>query len=357
VSHQSSRSALVITFDRFPASILGCYGNEWIETPHLDRLAAGGIVGESCWAAAVGPTTAERAFAFGSGGFQPPRDIRTRLIYEADSQIDFTAAGFDQITQVSGELGTDAKPDRIPFAAIVRQAKTDWQAGSPLLWLQARGLSIPAEPPAGFADLYQDEFEDRSLNFAELSAAEQAGHPLVTAGMVSLLDHWLGELLTNLPVEQPTLIVVTAAQGAIWQPLPNSFGELDTLRSQAAHVPWLMQFRGCEPNAAHQGQRLTGIMSTRDLGPLLSAWFAGEEEVTNYRAALSTGSAMTLSATGPVRITTERWSAIFPGTGAALTSAPAVLFARPEDAWEVNNQAIVMFDVLDELRQQLNAPS
>ena len=43
-------NALVVTFDQLPASILGCYGNEWIETPHCDRLAASGLVSDHCWA-------------------------------------------------------------------------------------------------------------------------------------------------------------------------------------------------------------------------------------------------------------------------------------------------------------------
>ena len=56
-----SRRALVVTFDQLPAAILGCYGNEWIETPHLDRLAAAGITADQCWATRLGRQTAEQA--------------------------------------------------------------------------------------------------------------------------------------------------------------------------------------------------------------------------------------------------------------------------------------------------------
>ena len=38
------RRAIVISFDRLPLGYLGCYGNDWIETPHLDRLATQSVL-------------------------------------------------------------------------------------------------------------------------------------------------------------------------------------------------------------------------------------------------------------------------------------------------------------------------
>src|SRR5262249_41668549 len=36
--------ALIIELPGLHLGYLGCYGNEWIETPHLDRFAAEGVV-------------------------------------------------------------------------------------------------------------------------------------------------------------------------------------------------------------------------------------------------------------------------------------------------------------------------
>ena len=44
--------AIVLKFDHWPLSYLGCYGNTWIETPNLDRLAAQLLA--ACDAAATG---------------------------------------------------------------------------------------------------------------------------------------------------------------------------------------------------------------------------------------------------------------------------------------------------------------
>ena len=35
--------AVIVSFDSLATNSIGCYGNEWIETPHLDRLAANTI--------------------------------------------------------------------------------------------------------------------------------------------------------------------------------------------------------------------------------------------------------------------------------------------------------------------------
>jgi hypothetical protein len=331
------RRALVVTFDQFPASILGCYGNEWIETPHLDRLAAMGIVADACYAAVVSdhqPAAQARAFPTSSlacaAGW---------LIRDTASELDF-AAKFDQTIDIDGERGPNAKPERIPFAEMVCRAKTIWTEDRPqLLWLHARGLPVPAEPPAGFAELYQDEFEDRGANFAALPETEKAVHPLVTAGLASLLDHWLGDLCSMVSSEPDTLIVVTAAQGAVWQPLPNSFGELDELRSQAVHVPWIVSHAGVAAG------RIAAPMSTTHLGPLLAAWFEGAEKLLPP----SSEPVITRGSQQRIRIATGEWAAIFPNDADSEIAKP-LLFAKPEDYWEVNNLAEVSPGVVDELR-------
>ena len=47
--------AIVLICDRLPLGLLGCYGNEWIETPNLDRFAADGFVFDNCFPHRPGP--------------------------------------------------------------------------------------------------------------------------------------------------------------------------------------------------------------------------------------------------------------------------------------------------------------
>lgn len=355
-SAERPRRAVVVTFDRLPATILGCYGNEWIETPHLDRLAAAGIAADHCFAAAVGPQTAESAFAATSAlAHLQERTLSTVMIQETGEQIDFSATHFHTVQSLSGECDSAVKPDQIPLANLVRAAKNAWQLANgsktdSLLWLHARGLIIPAQPPAGFAELYQDEFEDRGVKFDELSETDRQSHPSVAAGMMSLFDHWLGELFQAIHASEsaaePTLIIVTAAQGAPWQPHPDSLGPLDELRSQSVQPPLILHALRDDRLANLAGLRSNALLSTADVGPLLEWWFSGNRECDPLArcADQHQDRVITRSAHGWTRVSTTEWGAILPAT-ADESSKPA-LFHKPEDHWEVNNVAGMFPDVI-----------
>lgn len=351
------RCALVITLDRFPASILGCYGNEWIETPHVDRFAARGQVADNCWTPRIGPATADDVFS-AANCVTPVKSesVRTLLFQEADAQVDFSSLKFSHRETVRGELGPTAKPDRIPLAALARRVQTAWAAErsagrSCLMWIHGAGLSIPAFPPAGFADLYQDEFEDREVKFDTMSEEERFHHPSTTAGMASLLDHWIGQAVAATQGDTattPTLIVFTAAQGIGWHPLPNSFGPLDELRSQAAHVPWIVHAVREDRESPCAGLRTDRLCSPRQLGPLLDGWFRSADVAVEASDKITT-----TSPSGAMRITALDWAAIFPRcampTALSGHGTRPLLFSKPEDFWEVNNLAEVAPEIVEGL--------
>ena len=54
---------IVIVSDTFRRDHLGCYGNEWISTPHLDRFAEKAIVFDRAYAASF-PTVPNRRDVF-----------------------------------------------------------------------------------------------------------------------------------------------------------------------------------------------------------------------------------------------------------------------------------------------------
>jgi arylsulfatase A-like enzyme len=58
-------NVVVVCADTFRADYLGCYGNPWIQTPHLDRLAAEGVLFEECYAEALPTIPARKAYLTG----------------------------------------------------------------------------------------------------------------------------------------------------------------------------------------------------------------------------------------------------------------------------------------------------
>lgn len=61
-----SHNLIVITSDTFRADYLGCYGNDWIRTPYLDRLARQGAVFTNCYGDGLPTIPARRVFFTGN---------------------------------------------------------------------------------------------------------------------------------------------------------------------------------------------------------------------------------------------------------------------------------------------------
>lgn len=74
---------IVMIADTFRADYLGCYGNDWIKTPNLDRLAAEGTIYTNCYADGLPTIPARRVYFTGKSiipmenGWRPlyPNDV------------------------------------------------------------------------------------------------------------------------------------------------------------------------------------------------------------------------------------------------------------------------------------------
>src|SRR5262245_60985566 len=119
-----ARRAVVVTFDRLHSGFLGCYGNDWIETPNLDRLATEAVVFDQHFCENLDPAAVNHAWWTGAIQFpldefhqrQSPslidvlhsRGVRTSLIVESDGKNDTTIAPpFGELLTVVGYDGFD----------------------------------------------------------------------------------------------------------------------------------------------------------------------------------------------------------------------------------------------------------
>ena len=69
------KNAIVLMFDSLGANYVHCYGNEWIETPNMDRLAREGVLFENCYIEGLPTVPCRRAmhtgrFTLPSGGWR-----------------------------------------------------------------------------------------------------------------------------------------------------------------------------------------------------------------------------------------------------------------------------------------------
>ncbi len=59
------KNAIVVMFDSLQFNYLGCYGNSWIKTPNMDRLAREGVLFENCYTEGLPTVPCRRAMHTG----------------------------------------------------------------------------------------------------------------------------------------------------------------------------------------------------------------------------------------------------------------------------------------------------
>ncbi|MDA0806423.1 MAG: hypothetical protein O3B68_00370 [Planctomycetota bacterium] len=190
--------AVVLTFDRLPTHLLGCYGNEWTETPGFDRLASLGSVFDQHFAEVPGAVSANHPWWTGrfeyfrdsaseklsdDGGSDRSRSsgqswlqrlsaqgVKCRLL--AENTEGLPTELFYSSEAVGGVTGLNAAHDDVPIARLVQRgieilegdgsetAGVDEDSPTELLWLHSQGVPSPWLPPRLFAELYLDELEE-----------------------------------------------------------------------------------------------------------------------------------------------------------------------------------------------------
>lgn len=193
---------IVVTMDRLPARLLACYGNEWVETPCFDQLAARSTVFEQHFAELPGPAGPSHPWWTGQLEFFPSGDdadaspvgaegatvsalteagVNCRLLTERTEGLPLDA--FSSWEQVEATTGLDVDHSESPIARLVQRALEvvgdfDGQAESSdeLLWLHSAGVPSPWLPPRFFAELYLNELEEEE---AEEEWDENTGKTLI----------------------------------------------------------------------------------------------------------------------------------------------------------------------------------
>ncbi len=405
---------MVVSFDHLHAGFLGCCGNDWIETPNLDRLAAEAVFFDQHFCENLDPAAANHAWWTGQYQFpidedrqrQTPsfvetlhaRGVRSCLVVESDGRDETAVApAFGDVLTVRGRDGFDVPEDETPFARVVRQSG-DWLHESAaenrpmLLWIKSRGVPIPWVPPQAFAELYLDEFglaeetastqepeDEEEIEVFSLPPAEEEGSTVerdasldwryaaaMYAAYITLVDRWLGMLLATLkesPGWEGALLIVTAAAGQeLGEHAPVGNDSL-FLRSESAQTPLWIRLPGSDQG----GTRRQALVQTLDLPPTLLEWFCGGETDANAeQESLAGRSLLPLVRNEPVAprefvvlgndraewgIRTPDFFYVEPGNRSpAAEPVPARLFEKPHDRWDQSDVLSQYPQVAEELQ-------
>jgi hypothetical protein len=352
-------SAVVFVVDRLGAGFVGPYGNTWIDTPHLNRLASQSLVCETVLADAPDLATAYRSYWTGRHALEPTPErtlieeldrqgIRTLLVTDEPLVAEHPlAAAFAEIVRVETQDAAQcaADPAETGLARLTAAAAEaiDAQRQAALVWVHARGMQGAWDAPLDYRMQFRDEEDpvpgewteppqlriDEAFDPDELLKLTHA-----YAGQVALFDQCLGHLMEVLSgrSEGQWLAAVTSPRG---YPLGEHgrVGPCDkALYVELVHVPLMVRFAG----GLGRLRRSQQVLQPAELGRCLGWHFGGGPSGLVRIARLEeAGEAEVAVAAAPTQraIRTPAW---FLRQSLADGQTKVELFAKPDDRWEVN---------------------
>lgn len=311
---------------------LGCYGNEWIATPNLDRLAAEGVVFDRHYHDCPG-TSHSRA-----------------------AQLNATIVRLDNVAHF-GQAALDAR----------RNAAAD------VLWIDGPDLAPPWKLPDDLRHVYFDEDEADAEPWldppcdvvGELSTAELLELHNTYAAIVTWFDAQLGVLLNGLRAAgelDEMLFCLTASAGLAL----GEHGVIGPARAwlheELVHVPLVIRF----PQRQLAGLRVGALTQPADLARMIEEFVSPAHSASEREPSLA-GAAGWLDAARQYACShlqigdSVEWALRSPEWAFLLPirvpdgDAPRgpQLYSKPDDRWEVNDARQHQLELADELEHTL----
>jgi arylsulfatase A-like enzyme len=360
---------LVLVVHGLRVDCLGCYGNDWIDTPNLDRLAAESVVFDQHFADSPDSDDVCRAWLARDGNVIPhlsAAGVDTRLVGDREGPpaavfID----GFGKSQVVEGGPESGARLESVLVAAR-KATRSLARRENGLLWVDLPSLLPPWRVPEDFVELYfpseseraQDEEEENKAltpwtERLPATVGDDEGTLLRLrrsfAGAVSHFDAQLGVLLDSLEEKDAAkdwLLILTAPYGLPLGDHGIAGGYRPWLHEEFIHIPLLVRL----PGGAEAGRRVFSLTQSSDLaGTLLDAFGQAvpsmhgrgllplcRGEVESIRAEVY--SRLRTADAEEWALRTGEWAFLLPVTVPAEDPPRGPqLYVKPEDRFEVNN--------------------
>lgn len=385
-------NAICLVVDRLHAGHLGAYGNSWIDTPALDRLAGQAFTFDHALIDSPHLETIYRSYWQGWHALCPDRPAEERpslpaVLRQAGVHTTLltderlvarhpVAVDFDELLEIDPpwEPQGAQQIEQTHLAKCVVQI-IDWlQSGRRpfLLWCHLAGLGTAWDAPLRFRQAYREQGDPQPTASAEVPEFSLPEDPdpddllpvaQAYAGQVSLLDTCLGALLELLegPAAAETLLVLTSSRGfPLGEHRRVGPGDED-LYGELVQVPLMLRF----PDRLGATARSQALVEPADLWATLLDCYGAAADVDLPIPSAATLMPIVRQQTDAIRdrlclsgnrhhraIRTPAWY--------LRTAAQPELFTKPDDRWEVNNVAVrcpevvqCLLDVLDQYEQTL----
>lgn len=319
---------------------LGCYGNDWVATPALDRLASQAVVFDQHYV-----TSPEPSLDNANTSDSAPSDIAGVYSYRlvvpelhdfADqvvNHLDRLAKAEKALLQVDGP--TLAPPWRLPddLLASYFEETEDGSLAEP--W---------PNPPQGRTALTDDDLVRLQNTYAAVATAWDAQLERILDETES--QSWAKELV----------LIITARSGL---PL-GEHGVIGFshpwLHEELVHVPLLIRF----PAGKEAGRRVGALTQSADLTSAVDALLgvASPQDARLLQLLREDLEAENTEVVSVWRLGQEEewaartrdWALLWPR---GQTDRPVQLYAKPEDRWEANNLCQHQLDLVEAWQHRL----
>ena len=355
---------IVIVVDRLGSHWLGPYGNAWVETPAINRLAAESllyefVVSDACDLQIIyrGYLTGQPAWrSTGEGGSTLPQlacaaGYDTFLVTDSGEVAHHPlASGFEHVDLLSWQrpARTAEQTDQTRVAEVFTAAREALAGGSnsrKLLWIHAAAMNAAWDAPYELRERLVAEDDPQPQRFVAPPALqlekdsdpdELLGLVQAYAAEVTSLDDCLGaflESLGELGDPESTLLVFTSPRG---YPLGEHLRvgpPGDGLRGEVLQVPLLVRF----PGDTGKLTRVGDLRQSSDLFEIVAAQFGeNASEAMHPDVVVACGR-------DEIAARSSHWFFRQSGTG---DERRAELYAKPDDFWEVNEVSARAADVV-----------
>jgi arylsulfatase A-like enzyme len=373
---------------------IGCYGNEWMVTPALDRLAAEGIVFDQHYAEHPDRDEALRVWQTGCYAFPLPagsfaatgpefpnhfrrfreQEIATVLITDQEDRWPVDARSVWEQVHAVGSASSEGTTLERTIDAVLESIHQVVIREHWLVWADSGILLPPWNVPDEVRTAYTEEEEDKADDPSPGEESRANSEPDIKKWLqlqneygaaVTYLDSAVGLLLDeldNLGLSEEVLLLVTTDQGqALGEPDVRGEDHLE-LHEERIHLPLIVRL----PGKAQAGRRIAALTQPVDLLPTLfeafgrpvpavhgqSLWPLMSGKTAQLRAyacmGLCTGEAVEWA------LRTPEWSFLYSlPTSSADPSRKPQLYVKPDDRWEVNNVVQHHLELAESLEQTL----
>jgi arylsulfatase A-like enzyme len=352
---------LVLDVPGLHLGYLGCYGNDWIATPNIDRLASESVVFDRHFFDVDQPSP------FAWTGHQPLPRTGPHVTEPASCSNAPTLAEILSSHAVSHELIVNTEAVSIAsLHDVVAKTRSALSAGRVFIWARWPSLVPPWRLPAELLDSYCEEDDEpwpdppvgRLENPDDLIALQNT-----YAAVVTYVDAQIGQVLdaAREPSDRAdTLICLTAPHGIALGEHGVIGRARPSLHEELVHLPLVMRLAG----GAHAGARVGGLTQPVDLFPTFleclgitppathghSLWPLIRGDRDQRRPHACSGARAGEAVEWSLR--TQEWAFLLPAT-AVDTSRRPQLYVKPEDRWEVNDVRQHHLDLVETLEKTL----